>query len=288
MADHRGGLGARSRGEARSGRVRLHRRRRGRRVDDAGEPRRVRRSGASGRGCSPGTSCATSRSTCSGCIRRGRSSSRRSGCSRSPTKRRRWRSARRRRRRACRCCSRARRRIRSRRSPRRTRRAGSSSTGSTTARSARASCGGPRQAGYGAIVVTLDTLTLGWRPRDLRQAYLPFIKRRGLRPVLLRPGVPVAARQAAAGGSAHRRRDDARDLPEPRSHLGRPRLAARADEAAAARQGRADRRRRAAGARARDRRDRRLEPRRPAGRRRGRGARRARRGPRRACPRRSC
>src|SRR6478609_9468701 len=26
-------------------------------------------------------------------------------------------------------------------------------------------------AGYGAIVVTLDTLTLGWRPRDLRQAY---------------------------------------------------------------------------------------------------------------------
>jgi L-lactate dehydrogenase (cytochrome) len=30
-------------------------------------------------------------------------------------------------------------------------------------------------AGYGAIVVTLDTLTLGWRPRDLRQAYLPFL-----------------------------------------------------------------------------------------------------------------
>ena len=30
-------------------------------------------------------------------------------------------------------------------------------------------------AGYGAIVVTLDTLTLGWRPRDLRTAYLPFV-----------------------------------------------------------------------------------------------------------------
>jgi lactate 2-monooxygenase len=29
-------------------------------------------------------------------------------------------------------------------------------------------------AGYGAIVVTLDTLILGWRPRDLRTAYLPF------------------------------------------------------------------------------------------------------------------
>ncbi|MFN2469777.1 MAG: alpha-hydroxy-acid oxidizing protein [Gaiellaceae bacterium] len=30
-------------------------------------------------------------------------------------------------------------------------------------------------AGYGAIVVTIDTLTLGWRPRDLRRAYLPFV-----------------------------------------------------------------------------------------------------------------
>jgi lactate 2-monooxygenase len=30
-------------------------------------------------------------------------------------------------------------------------------------------------AGYTAIVVTLDTLTLGWRPRDLANAYLPFL-----------------------------------------------------------------------------------------------------------------
>jgi len=30
-------------------------------------------------------------------------------------------------------------------------------------------------AGYSAIVVTLDTLTLGWRPRDLRASYLPFL-----------------------------------------------------------------------------------------------------------------
>src|SRR3954462_9628212 len=34
-------------------------------------------------------------------------------------------------------------------------------------------------AGYGALVVTLDTLTLGWRPRDLRHAYLPFLKGQG-------------------------------------------------------------------------------------------------------------
>src|SRR3954447_17845312 len=35
------------------------------------------------------------------------------------------------------------------------------------------------EAGYGAIVITLDTLTLGWRPRDLRRAYLPFIRGEG-------------------------------------------------------------------------------------------------------------
>jgi isopentenyl diphosphate isomerase/L-lactate dehydrogenase-like FMN-dependent dehydrogenase len=34
-------------------------------------------------------------------------------------------------------------------------------------------------AGYGAIVVTLDTLTLGWRPRDLRGPYLPFLEGKG-------------------------------------------------------------------------------------------------------------
>jgi isopentenyl diphosphate isomerase/L-lactate dehydrogenase-like FMN-dependent dehydrogenase len=31
-------------------------------------------------------------------------------------------------------------------------------------------------AGYSAIVVTLDTSLLAWRPRDLEQAYLPFLK----------------------------------------------------------------------------------------------------------------
>jgi len=36
------------------------------------------------------------------------------------------------------------------------------------------------QAGYGAIVVTLDTFLLGWRERDLQNAYLPFLKGDGL------------------------------------------------------------------------------------------------------------
>jgi isopentenyl diphosphate isomerase/L-lactate dehydrogenase-like FMN-dependent dehydrogenase len=36
------------------------------------------------------------------------------------------------------------------------------------------------QAGYGAVVVTLDTWLLGWRPRDLQNAYLPFLKGEGV------------------------------------------------------------------------------------------------------------
>jgi L-lactate dehydrogenase (cytochrome) len=35
-------------------------------------------------------------------------------------------------------------------------------------------------AGYSAIVVTLDTWMLGWRPRDLQNAYLPFLKGEGV------------------------------------------------------------------------------------------------------------
>jgi len=36
------------------------------------------------------------------------------------------------------------------------------------------------QAGYEAIVVTLDTWILGWRPRDLQHGYLPFLKGEGV------------------------------------------------------------------------------------------------------------
>ncbi len=36
------------------------------------------------------------------------------------------------------------------------------------------------KAGYAAIVVTLDTWQLGWRPRDLKTAYLPFLQRIGI------------------------------------------------------------------------------------------------------------
>ncbi len=36
------------------------------------------------------------------------------------------------------------------------------------------------RAGYSAIVVTLDTHTLGWRERDLQRAYLPFLQAMGM------------------------------------------------------------------------------------------------------------
>src|SRR5262249_50724955 len=36
------------------------------------------------------------------------------------------------------------------------------------------------KAGYGAIVVTLDSFYLGWRERDLQKAYLPFLQGQGL------------------------------------------------------------------------------------------------------------
>jgi lactate 2-monooxygenase len=35
-------------------------------------------------------------------------------------------------------------------------------------------------AGYAAVVVTLDTWILGWRPRDLQHGYLPFLKGEGV------------------------------------------------------------------------------------------------------------
>ena len=42
-------------------------------------------------------------------------------------------------------------------------------------------------AGYEAVVVTLDTWQLGWRPRDLATAYLPFLQRIGIANYLADP-----------------------------------------------------------------------------------------------------
>ncbi|HSV65526.1 MAG TPA: lactate 2-monooxygenase [Mycobacteriales bacterium] len=42
-------------------------------------------------------------------------------------------------------------------------------------------------AGYRAIVLTVDTLVLAWRPRDLAQGYLPFLRGQGLANYLADP-----------------------------------------------------------------------------------------------------
>jgi isopentenyl diphosphate isomerase/L-lactate dehydrogenase-like FMN-dependent dehydrogenase len=43
------------------------------------------------------------------------------------------------------------------------------------------------QAGYGAIVVTVDNYVPGWKPRDLQQAYLPFLEGIGIAQYLSDP-----------------------------------------------------------------------------------------------------
>ena len=138
------------------------------------------------------------------------------------------------------------------------------------------------EAGYGAIVVTLDTLTLGWRPRDLRQAYLPFIRGEGCGqyftdPVFLsrldKPPeedlLTAAATMLATFPNLGLTWDDLDWLREQTTLPILVKGVLTADDAQLA-------------LRARRRRRDRLEPRRPAGRRRRRGARRARRGARRA------
>jgi lactate 2-monooxygenase len=65
-------------------------------------------------------------------------------------------------------------------------------------------------AGYEAIVLTLDTWILGWRPRDLQQGYLPFLKAQGVAnyfsdPVFRAalPGPPEENLEAAVGHWAY-------------------------------------------------------------------------------------
>ncbi len=57
------------------------------------------------------------------------------------------------------------------------------------------------RAGYGALVVTLDTWQLGWRPRDLSAAYLPFLQAEGVANYFSDPvfqqGLPAGDQNAA-------------------------------------------------------------------------------------------
>ena len=262
---------------ARSRCVRVHRGWRRGRVDHGREPRCIRAVAHSPTDADRRTRRATSPSTCSASIRLRRSCSRRSVCSRSRTPK------------ASLAAARA---------------AASSgvpivlSSAATHSIEDVAATGAPRwfqlywvndreicesfvhraeAAGYGAIVVTLDTLTLGWRPRDLRQAYLPFIKGEGCGQFFSDPVFRSRLDKPPEEDLLTAAATMLATFPEPRPLLGRPRLAARADEAADPRQGRAHRGRCTRGSRSRRRRHRRLESRWAAGGRRGRRARRARR-----------
>ena len=209
---------------------------------------------------------------------RRRCCSRRSACSRSSTPKASSRARARPPRWACRTSSARPRRTRSSRSPRRWGRAARwyqlywprerELAASFVARAERA--------GYEAIVLTLDTWFLGWRPRDLQQRLPAVPQRRGRGQLLQRPGVPrrrwrsrprrTRGRRSATGPTSS---------PTRRSRWDGPRVAARADRAADRAEGDRARRGRAARSRRGRRRRDRVQPRRAPGRRRDRRARRA-------------
>jgi lactate 2-monooxygenase len=67
--------------------------------------------------------------------------------------------------------------------------------------------GRAERAGYGAIVVTVDTWMLAWRPRDLELAYLPFLQGEGIANYLsdpvFRAALPAAPEEDMAGAVRH-------------------------------------------------------------------------------------
>ena len=141
--------------------------------------------------------------------------------------------------------------------------------------------------GCEAIAVTLDTTVLGWRPRDLEPAFLPFLRGKGIAqytsdPVFRRlasegaapdgpqPAPPVGPAhplpgQAGVRPRAQRRAALRRGLLAPFPHLGRPPVPPRADEPADPAQGHRASGRRQARRRGRHRRHRGVQPRRPSG-----------------------
>src|SRR3954468_10954802 len=56
------------------------------------------------------------------------------------------------------------------------------------------------RAGASAVVVTLDTTILGWRPRDLTPAFLPFLRGQGIAQYTSDPVFRRLAEEAGVGG----------------------------------------------------------------------------------------
>ena len=83
-----------------------------------------------------------------------------------------------------------------------------------------ASSTGRAHAGYSALVVTLDTWTLGWRPRDLDRAYLPFLRGVGTAIPFSDPAFRSLAAPPARGGPRRGGRPAAEALHRDRVGLG--------------------------------------------------------------------
>ena len=156
----------------------------------------------------------------------------------------------------------------------------------------------------GALVVTLDTTTLGWRPQDLNLGSLPFAQGQGIGQYTSDPRFRDLVRERIAAAEAVRRQAGRRGHPrchpvvalhhpeppgqlleepplprasgiggglprhllQPGSELGPPRHPARADQASRRTQGDPAPRRRTSGLRPRRGRHRGVQPRRPSGR----------------------
>jgi isopentenyl diphosphate isomerase/L-lactate dehydrogenase-like FMN-dependent dehydrogenase len=67
--------------------------------------------------------------------------------------------------------------------------------------------GRAERAGYGAIVVTVDTFLPGWKPRDLQQAWLPFLEGSGnanyLRDPVFRAGLEQTPEEDPGAATGH-------------------------------------------------------------------------------------
>ena len=77
--------------------------------------------------------------------------------------------------------------------------------------------------GYSAVVVTLDTQLLAWRPRDLTAAFLPFLRGEGVANYFSDPVFQGRPGGAARGGPAGSRHALGRRLLRPEHDVGRPR-----------------------------------------------------------------
>jgi lactate 2-monooxygenase len=67
--------------------------------------------------------------------------------------------------------------------------------------------GRAERAGYGAIVVTVDTFVPGWKPRDLQQAWLPFLNGMGIanyfQDPVFRAGLEQSPEEDAGAATGH-------------------------------------------------------------------------------------